>query len=592
MSPDALITLAVLVASVALWITEKLAIEVVALLAMLALIVTGVLSVTEGLGGFANPATATFTAMFILSAGLFRTGALTAVGTLLRRVGRRSTWLLAFALMVAVGAVSAFINNTAAVALLLPMVLGVAHDLKVSPSKLLMPLSYASMFGGMCTLIGTSTNILASSIGEAHGLRPLGMFEFTPLGIMFFGAGLIYMLAIGIRLLPARRPASDLATAFDMRAYLTEIVLQPDSPSVGKAVARSPLVERLDIDVLEVVRNGTRIRPVPPDTILQVGDLLRVRCHVKRIRELQARRGIRLKADRPLRDTDIAAENIELVEAVIAPNSELVGTTLKAAGFRDRFGAVALALRHRGETLHERLGTTVLRAGDALLIEATPEAAARLSRHEAFVVVSDVDQPRISRRRLLLAGSIIALVIGVAALELVPIAVAAIAGAMAMVLAGALSPQQAAGAVEWRVILLLAGALALGTAMEKTGLAHVAAEWMVAGLGRFGPVALVAAFYLLTALLTETMSNNATVALLAPIAIVSAEAVGLDPRPLLFAVTFAASASFMTPVGYQTNTLIYGPGGYRFGDYMRVGAPLNLVFWVIASLMIPRLWPM
>jgi di/tricarboxylate transporter len=208
------------------------------------------------------------------------------------------------------------------------------------------------------------------------------------------------------------------------------------------------------------------------------------------------------------------------------------------------------------------------------------------------VVVSDVDQPRISRRRLLLAGSIIALVIGVAALELVPIAVAAIAGAMAMVLAGALSPQQAAGAVEWRVILLLAGALALGTAMEKTGLAHVAAEWMVAGLGRFGPVALVAAFYLLTALLTETMSNNATVALLAPIAIVSAEAVGLDPRPLLFAVTFAASASFMTPVGYQTNTLIYGPGGYRFGDYMRVGAPLNLVFWVIASLMIPRLWPM
>jgi di/tricarboxylate transporter len=319
--------------------------------------------------------------------------------------------------------------------------------------------------------------------------------------------------------------------------------------------------------------------------------MLRVRCQVKRIRELHARRGIHLKSHRPLRDVDLTSDDVQLVEAVISPNSELVGTTLKAYGFRDRFGATALAIRHRGEMLHERLGTTVLRAGDALLIEASRDAAERLGQHEAFMVVSEVDQPKISRRRLLIAVGIITSVIVLAATEVLPIAVAAVAGAVALVMVGGLSPRQAYGAVEWRVVLLLAGALALGTALEKTGLAGIGAEVLVGWLGPYGPMALVAAFYLITALLTETMSNNATVALLAPIAIVAAESVGMDPRGLLFAVTFAASASFMTPVGYQTNTLIYGPGGYRFGDYVRVGTPLNLIFWIIATIMIPRLWP-
>lgn len=590
MTLDAVITVAVLATAVYLWVTEKLPIEAVALLAMLTLVVTRVLTVEEGLGGFSNPATAAIAAMFILSAGLFRTGALGAIGRVLRVVGRRSIVLLVLTLMVAIGAVSAFINNTAAVALLLPMVVAVAHDLKTSPSRLLMPLSFASMFGGMCTLIGTSTNILASSIGEAHGLAPLGMFEFTRLGLMFFGAGLLYMLLVGIWLLPAGRTPAGPAPA-GRRTYLTEIVLQADSVSVGKPVAESPLVQRLELDVLELVRNGQRIMPVPPDLVLQTGDVLRIRCPAARIRELQARRGIRLKSDRPGREGGVPIEHLELVEAIVAPNSELVGATLKGHGFRDRFGVTVLGLLHRGEPLQERLGTTTLRAGDALLIEGPREALAGLERHEAFVMVNDLDQPRISRRRLLIAAGIIVAVIAASALELVPIAIAAIGGAMALVATGGLSPRQAAGAVEWRVILLLAGSLALGTAMEKTGLAGYAAEGIVRLLGPLGPVALVAAFYLLTSILTETMSNTATLALLAPIAIVTAESAGLSPRPLLFAVTFAASASFMTPVGYQTNTMIYGPGGYRFADYVKVGGPLNLLFWVIASVMIPRLWP-
>ncbi len=591
MNLDPFITIAVLIAAVYLWVTEKLPIEAVALLAMLTLVVTRVLTVEEGLGGFSNPATAAIAAMFILSAGLFRTGALTAVGRLLRAVGRRSLFLLVVSLMIAIGAISAFINNTAAVALLLPMVIATANDLKASPSRLLMPLSYASMFGGMCTLIGTSTNILASSIGESYGLAPLGMFEFTRLGLTFFGAGLLYMLLIGIWLLPQRQaPGAGGQPA--RRSYLTEIVLDPESASVGKTVPASPLVQRLEIEVLEVIRGGQRIVPVPDDLVLQPEDVLRIRCPATRIRELQARRGIRLKSDRPHRDGDLPIESLQLVEAIVAPNSDLVGTSLKAYGFRERFGATALALLHRGEPLQERLGTTVLRPGDALLVEGHPDAIARLERHEAFVVVSDLDHPRISRRRLVIAVGIIGAVIVVSALDLVPIAIAAIGGAMALVATGGLSPRQAVGSVEWRVILLIAGSLALGTAMEKTGVARYAAEGIVAVLGPLGPVALVAAFYLLTSILTEMMSNTASVALIAPIAIVTAQSAQLNPRPVLFAVAFAASASFMTPVGYQTNTMIYGPGGYRFADYLKVGAPLNLLFWIIAVIMIPRIWPL
>lgn len=582
---DSLITLAVLGGAVYLWVSGRLAVEVVALLAMLTLVVTRVLTVEEGLSGFANPATAAIAALFIVSAGLFRAGALTAVSRLLRAVGRRSVLLLVVTLMLSVGVVSAFINNTPTVALLLPVVVSLARELRTAPGRLLMPLSYASIFGGMCTLIGTSTNILASAIGESHGLAPLGMFEFAPLGLVLFGAGVAYMLVVGHWLLPRGEEAP--VAEPPPRSYLTEIVLDAESASVGLTVAASPLVQRLEIEVLEVVRDRQRHAPPPPDLVLAVGDVLRVRCPASRIRELQARKGIRLKSDRP----GPRPERQHLAEAIVAPNSELVGSTLKASGFRDRFGVTALALMHRGETLQERLGTTVLRPGDVLLVEGPAEALEGLGRHEAFVFVTDLDHPPLSRRRLLTAVGLLAAVIGVSALGLVPIAIAAIAGAMAMIATGTLSPRQAAGAIDWRVILLLAGSISLGLALEKTGLAGHAARGIVGVLGPLGPVALVAAFYLLTSLATEAMSNAASVALLAPIAIATAVSAGYDPRPFLFAVAFAASASFMTPVGYQTNTMIYGPGGFRFGDFVRVGGPLNLIFLVIASVMIPRLWP-
>jgi di/tricarboxylate transporter len=522
---------------------------------------------------------------------LFKTGAVNFIGPALIKLGKRNSWLALITMMIAIGAISAFINNTAAVAIFLPIVVGAAREVNISPSKLLMPLSFASMFGGVCTLIGTSTNILVNSIAQQHGQPAFGMFEFSSLGFIFFGSGLLYMLLVGVHWIPSRRTEWDLTQNFQMRDYLTEVVLLPESKSVGTPLAESPLVHDLDIDIIGIYRDGTLIGLPAGETILQANDTLRVRCDVQKIKQLQEREGVVLKPDLKWRDKDPLGDQAILVEAVIAPNSSLEGKSMKEARFRNTFGATALAIRHRGELMHEQVGTTPLRAGDALLIEIKRDHLAQLRDQRDFVIVSEVGLPEFRRHKILPALVIIFGVVLTATLGLLPIVVSAIVGCVLLVLTGCLKSEEAYKAIEWNVIFLLAGVLTLGVALEKTGAALYVSNLIVSTVGVWGPVATVSAFYLLTSLLTETMSNNATAALLAPIAIATAEALGLNPRPFLMAVTFAASASFMTPVGYQTNTLIYGPGQYKFADFLRVGTPLNILFWLLATLLIPRCWP-
>ncbi|MFQ5599819.1 MAG: SLC13 family permease [Candidatus Krumholzibacteriia bacterium] len=586
------LTLAILLMAVILFATERLPVDLVALGVMAALMSAGVVTAEEGISGFSNTATITVGAMFVLSAGLFKTGAVGFVGSALASVGKRSFWFALFTIMVVVGALSAFINNTAAVAIFLPIVLGVARDTRISPSKWLMPLSFASMFGGVCTLIGTSTNILVSSITEQHGQPPFAMFEFARLGLLMFGVGVLYMMSFGTRLIPERRDVGDLTQTFGMGDYLTEIVLLPEAKSVGKALKESALGRDLDIAILEVRRESQPLLLPTPETILEAGDSLLVRCSVEKIKSLQQRVGVALKPSTKWRDEDLESSQSALVEAVISPNSALNGRSLKDTRFRNRFGAVVLAIRHHGQLLHENLANTILQAGDALLLEIRRVTLTRLKRSPEFVIVSEVGLPEFRKSKIMPALLIIIGVVVSATLHVFPIVASAVIGCFLLVITGCISLEEAYRAIEWRVIFLLAGVLTLGVAMETTGAALLISSWMVRTVGVWGPVALVSAFYVVTSLLTQVISNNATAVLLAPVAIATAESLGVNSRPFLAAVTFAASASFMTPVGYQTNTLVYGPGQYKFADFMRVGAPLNLMFWLMASFLIPRFWPL
>lgn len=591
MSLEIIQVLVIIAIAVILFATEKLPVDLVAILIMGVLLLLRLIDPGEAVEGFSNPATITVAGMFILSAGLYKTGIVERLGTRIMLVFKENFWVGFISMMFFSGLLSAFINNTAIVALFLPVILSISKRLNISSSKLLIPLSFASMFGGVCTLIGTSTNILANSILVQHGLESFGMFEFSMLGLIFFGAGIIYMTTIGFRLLPDRGKQTDLAESFKLSDYVTEIVLLPNAESAGMRLIDSPLVKDLDIDVLEVIRNKTEKFIPGSDTILQANDILRVRTNLEKIKMLQNRVGVQLKPHYKWNIKELHDDEIELVEAVVAPNSSLDGKSLKDVSFRNNFGATALAIRHRGTLMNENIGNTVLKAGDSLLIEIKKDKIDYLKSRNAFVVVSELSFPSFRKTKLIPAILIAASVVVSATIGVFTIMESVILGCLLMVLTGCIKLNEAYRAIDWKVIFLLAGALSMGVAIEKSGTAELISNQIISSLGIWGPVAILSGFYITTSLLTESISNNATVVIMAPIAIVSSEALGINSKPLLLAIMFAASSSFMTPVGYQTNTLVYSAGQYKFTDFARVGAPLNLLFWIMATFLIPIFFP-
>jgi di/tricarboxylate transporter len=597
------IVLVVLLGAVILFATELYPVDVVAIIAMSILVVTGVITPEQGVSGFSNSATITVAAMFILSAALFKSGAVVGIGKKMAQLFKFNFWVGILVTMVTVGTISAFINNTPVVAIFIPILAGAAASSKKSLAKMLMPLSYASMFGGVCTLIGTSTNILVSGIAADNGLQPFGMFEMSKMGLIFFGVGLVYMMLIGIRLIPDRGHSGGLVKKFGMGDYLTEIVLLHNAPSVGKTIKDSPLVKLLEIDILEVNKKGQHYIMPSGDMLLEEGDILKVRCDVEKIKTLKERQGIALKSDAKFREEKSPLDNndkedgkLVLVEAVIAPNSHFEGKTVKQLGFRQRYGATVLAIRHRGEVMREKVANTIMRSGDTLLIEVDRDRLPfiqqlQLRGRNTFLIVSEVDFPEFKKEKIYTVVLTLAAIIAVASLEILPIMVAALIGCMFLVVTKCISMEEAYQAIDWKVIFLLAGAMSMGVALDRSGAARLLSGFLIDIVGSLGPIAIVSVLYLITSLLTETMSNNASAVLLAPIAIAAAVTMEVDPRPFLMAITFAASSSFMTPVGYQTNTMIYGVGGFRFSDFLRVGTPLNLIFWVIATFMIPVFFP-
>ncbi len=586
MSIDAILVLAILVGTVALFVSEKYPIDFVALLVLGTLLALGLVTPQEGISGFSNTATVTVAAMFILSAGLQKTGATASLGRLLVRFGR-SYFTALVVIMGTITVISAFVNNTAAVAVFIPLVMIVAGRRKIAASRLLIPLSYASQFGGVCTLVGTSTNLLVSSISEQAGYGAFSMFEFARMGLILFVAGVLFFLLFGRWLLPERK-AQELAATYQLGEYITEMRVQENSPLVGRSVLESRLGEDHDVTILRILRVGENVW-APLRQVLKPGHVLLVRGKIRELMRLRDSARLELNVEFKLQDETLQTEDLRLVQALVAPGSELIGHNLKDLDFRNRFRALVLAILRRGETIREKLNTVELGLGDALLIQA-PEAQIRELRNDSDFIVLDEVAETVLRHKAPVVLGILAAVIGLAAFDVMPILVSSILGCLAMVLTRCLRLEEAYHAINWQVIFLLAGILPLGIAMQKSGAAGSIAGNVVDMVDAMGPVAVLAVVYLMTSVMTDTMSNNAAAVLLAPIAISTAEQIGVNPKPLLMAITFAASTGFSTPVGYQTNTMIYNPGGYKYTDFLRTGVPLSIVFWILSVIFIPRFW--
>lgn len=590
MTFEIIFVLLLLVVALFLFVTNYVTYDVTAIIIMTALMVSGILSPTEGLSGFSNPATVTVAAMFILSEGVRRTGILSNAGDFFSQKMQENFNLWFLSLLIFIGVISAFINNTAAVAIFIPVIMMIAAKVDISPSKLLIPLSFAGMFGGVCTLIGTSTNILVSSIAVERGLNAIGMFEFTGMGLIFLVAGLTFLFTIGIKMIPERRKQEDLTKGYEMQDYLTDIIINSTSDLVGKTLNHKELTRELDLDVIRVFKDGFDSSAQRSEIEISNGDILRIRGNKDDIKKLLNREDVSLRSAHEWVDIDLEQGRDALVEAVVAPESALENTKLRDYHIYEKLGAVPLAIRHHGKVKHNDLANQTLSGGDTILLSMSSERINEIETEPSLLMVSEPDTLTYRRNKITLAVAIIAGVVLTAALGITTIVISAIAGVVLMVLTGCLKTAEAYEAVNWKVIMLLAGVLPLGTAMDNTGTAALMADYMIETLSDYGPTVLMSGFFVLTLLITAVMSNNASAALLAPIAIQTADLMQVQPEPFLYAVTFAASLSLITPFGYQTNTMIYGPGKYEVIDFIKVGVPLNVVFWILATIFIPLIW--
>jgi len=546
---------------------------------------------TEAVSGFSSSATITIGAMFILSAGLIHTGVVDYLAFIAdKKIKNANISLLLFIIIIAGGA-SAFINNTAVVAVFLPVIIKISRERGISPSKFLIPLSYAAILGGSITLIGSSTNILISSIAKNYGYEEFKIFEFSTMGIIIFAIGGIYILLFSFKLLPDRASTGDLTKNYRMRRYLTEVTVTADSPMVGKSLTDRKIAETYDVNILEIIRGDKQIWQKLRSTLIEDQDVLLVRGSVQDILKLTKSEKLLSLSEVELGDSDLQAEDVILAEAVIAPNSRLIGYTVKEINFRQRYGAFVLAIQTHGRTLRNQIGRISLNFGDSLLIQGSADALQNLRENQDFLMTEEVQLENFRTNKALVALGIIFAVVLLSAFEIFPIMVAAIFGAIAMVTTGCINIKEAYDNIDWMVIFLIAGMIPMGIAIEKSGLAINAAEGLLQIFGDLSPTFILSGLYIGTVLLTSVLSNTATAIVLAPIGISMAITLDVNPKAFLLAIMFGASTSLITPIGYQTNTLVYGPGKYKFFDYFKVGFPLNLIAWLLVTLLIPVFFP-
>jgi len=587
--------LALVVVAIVSFVWEKFPPDVVALCLFVIIATTGLVPTKDAFSVFSNPAPITVAAMFVLSAALIRCGALDYLSWAFEKGAVLPYPVVIFLLVGLVAFVSAWINNTPVVVVFVPVVLSLARRMKIPASKFLIPISFASVLGGNCTLIGTSTNLVANGLLVERDLPGIGMFELAAVGIPAAVIGALYLALFGNRLLPTRESLTSILSEEERREYMTEAFVPPTSPLIGKSLRTAGLVKARGFRVIEVVRDGVAIHIDPDATALEEGDRMILACRPSGIAHARSMPGFDFTAEAGLEQ--IAAHEGVVFEGAVAPNSEIIGQSISELNFRQRFRVIVLAIHRGGVNVRDKLESLPLQMGDILLMMGTEQAVNELRNGNDLILFDRPPLPSLSRHKRIpiVLATVAAVVLG-ETMGIVPIHLGAIAGAVLMCLTGCIKPKEAYESIEWNLLFVIFGMLSLGVAMQQTGAAAWLAQNVVAGVdhvvaGPHKPLVMLGCLYLVALILTEILSNNAVAALMVPIAIGIAAEAGLEARPFIIAVTIAASAAFATPIGYQTNTYIYGIGGYKFRDFVKVGVPLNILCFIVAMVMIPKVWP-
>ena len=587
MSFEVILVLIIICGAIVLFATEVISIDLIAMVIMVVLMLTGLVTPAEGTSGFSNSATVTVLALLIISAGLQATGAVNLLGRYLIKLIGKSSRRALFVILVVAGILSAFINNTAVVVIFMPIIFRIAKFTRSSPSKFLMPLSFAAMVGGTCTVIGTSTNILVSDLySQSNNGIGFGIFEFSAIGLACLIAFILYMEIIGDQIIGKRIQDDSLTDQYALKDYLTEIVITPGSQLAGQHILQTFLKEELDAEILELSHKDGDVWLPSQREILREGDVILLKVNVDDILVIQDQPGVAIRSRGEFGDEDLISGETMLLEVVVAPNSKLVRKTVREIDFKTLYGAVPLAIRRRGTYLRNNIADTVLRFGDDILLEVRKDSVKGFKRNFDFIPMTEIERPVFDRTRLILSVLITFGVVFSAGIGLAPILVTSLTGCVLMFLTECITIREAYRSVEWKIIFLLAGLIPLGVAIQNSGAAELISDNLFLFLGDLSPVLVVGILFLFTSMLTSIMSNNATAILIAPIGIGLANQMGVDPRAFLIAIMFAASTSFITPVGYQTNTLIYGPGNYRFGDFFKVGGGLTIVILIVVTIMV------
>ena len=597
MTLEIAIVLGVITLMFILFVMELFPLDVTALSILAVVLVLGYISPEEAISGFANPAVITIALLFVLSHALQKSGILEYMVIRLNKLTERSRFLGLFVFLISVALASAFVNNTAIVAIFIPLTIRLAQKYNLSPSKLLMPLSYIAIIGGTLTLVGTSTNLLVNSIyvNSISSSPPLGMFEFAKFGLVMLVIGMAYLLIAVPFLIPSRTVTSSLTKSYHMGGYLTELKVSAESPLVGRTCKERAVNKNYDITVLDILRNGKLISKNIRDTFIHPEDILFVRGSLENFLRMKEVEKVTMLTDEKLTQDELIHDDNTLVECLITNQTDLVGKSLMEINFRRRFGSFILAIRREGEILRKKIAHVVLQAFDTLLNYGPIEKNKELSDSGDFIVLAEIEATLQKHKYWWVSVAVIFGAVILAALGIVPILKGALVGAIFLLVIRVVTANEAYQSINWQVIVLIAALIPLGIVIQKSGTAFWIGTVLNDIANAFNPLVrptiMLSLVYLVTIILTEMTSNAATAIIMTPIAISAAQQMGLDPRTFVFAVCFAASASFITPIGYQTNLMVYGPGGYKFTDYVRVGLPLAIVLWCIATWLIPILWP-
>jgi di/tricarboxylate transporter len=583
--------LTLLVIALILFSIERIPIEVVALLLVMALVLTQTLTAAEAFAGFGNDIVITIAGLFILTGGLARTGVVDLVGRRLHRTAGESQFRMVALIMFAAAFCAAIMKNTTTTAMFLPVVLGLAARRNISPSKLLMPLAFGAILGGTCTLIGTSTNLAVSGALPRYGIQPFTMFELTRVGVVIVVVGMVYMLVVGLRLLPRREGSDSLTEQYHIRQYMTEVIVLDDSPLIGKTLAAAHISDELDLTVLGILRGDDQLRIAPTsDQPIKADDLLLVQGRVEDILKVKGEAGIEIKPEFTLNDSLLESKDTELFEAMVPRGSDFIGRSLKRLDFRKQHGVVVLAINRHGVNLLSKISRLRLRFGDVLLLQGNREEVEALAAEGQLLLLEEISerQARPEKRRWALLAFGVFLFFSLT--HLVPLPIAVLFGVMVLLASRSLRMSEVYEIIDWRLLILIACMISFGVAMEKTGADQYLADLIVRATGHYGPVAVLAGFFIMTVALTQPMSNQAAALVMLPISIKTALALGLNPRTFAITVTYAASCSFLTPLE-PACVLVYTPGRYRFLDFLKVGSILTLAVFAIVIWLVPKFWP-